>query len=210
MEERREPVFSSRPIGIIRSPFQDPAGMPIQPQGARGVRGSVEVFAEFRAGLADLEGFSRIILIYPFHRSAGYNLVVTPFLDTSPRGVFSTRAPRRPNAIGISIVRLEEVKDGELVIGDVDILDGTPLLDIKPYVAAFDAYPDERSGWLEGCDERVISARSDGRFLGFPGDPRGGKHHAPGERRGPSGGPGIHFRSVSVSPGWVKSPRRSA
>ena len=113
MEERREPVFSYRPIGIIMSPFQDPAGMPIQPQGARGVQGSVEIYEEYRPGLSDLEGFSRIILIYPFHRSAGYSLVVTPFLDTRPRGVFSTRAPRRPNAIGLSIVRLEEVKDGD-------------------------------------------------------------------------------------------------
>jgi len=171
MEERRVPVFSYRPIGIIRSPYRDPAGMPIQPPGARGVQGWVEIYEEYRRGLSDLDGFSRIILIYPFHRSAGYSLVVTPFLDICPRGVFSTRAPRRPNAIGISIVKLEEVRDGELVIGDVDILDGTPLLDIKPYVPAFDAYPDERSGWLAGCDERVVSARSDGRFRDSPGDP---------------------------------------
>ena len=165
-----EPIFSYRPIGVIHSPHHDPAGMPIQPGGARGVPGRVEVFGEYRAGLADLDGFSRIILLYPFHRSSGYSLVLTPFLDTCPRGVFSTRAPRRPNAIGLSIVQLTGVKDGELEIRDVDILDGTPLLDIKPYVPAFDSYPDERSGWLEGCEEKIGSARSDRRFLDAPGD----------------------------------------
>jgi tRNA-Thr(GGU) m(6)t(6)A37 methyltransferase TsaA len=170
MEGKRTPVFTYRPIGLIRSPFHDPAGMPVQPGGARGVRGTVEIFGEYRAGLADLDGFSRIILLYPFHRSRGYSLVVSPFLDIRPRGLFSTRAPRRPNALGLSIVRLIGVKDGELAIEDVDILDGTPLLDIKPYVPAFDAYPDEKSGWLTGCDERVASARSDGRFGENPGD----------------------------------------
>ena len=172
MDEGGTPVFSYRPIGIIRSPYQDPAGMPVQSGGAAGIRGRVEVFGEFRAGLADLDGFSRIILIYPFHRSEGYGLVVTPFLDKHPRGVFATRAPRRPNAIGLSTVRLIGVEGEGLAIGDVDILDGTPLLDIKPYVPAFDAYPDERSGWLEGCDEWIGSARSDGRFLERPGNSR--------------------------------------
>ena len=161
---QEEQVFSYRPIGVIRSPFRDPVGMPIQPGGASGIPGTVEVFEEYRAGLADLEGFSRIILIYPFHRSAGWSLAVTPFLDDRKRGVFATRAPRRPNAIGLSIVRLVEVRGGVLAIEDVDILDGTPLLDIKPYVPAFDSFPDERSGWLSGCDGRVASARSDGRF----------------------------------------------
>jgi tRNA-Thr(GGU) m(6)t(6)A37 methyltransferase TsaA len=166
----RPQVFTYRPIGIIRSPFRDPAGMPIQPVGARGVPGRVEVFEEYRAGLADLEGFSRIILLYPFHHSQGYSLVVAPFLDTRPRGLFATRAPRRPNAIGLSIVRLTGVMEGELAIEDVDILDGTPLLDIKPYVPAFDSYPGERSGWLTGCDERVTGTRSDRRFQETPGD----------------------------------------
>ncbi|HMK15553.1 MAG TPA: tRNA (N6-threonylcarbamoyladenosine(37)-N6)-methyltransferase TrmO, partial [Methanomicrobiales archaeon] len=170
MPEQRDRVFSYRPIGVIRSPYQDPEGMPIQPGGARGVVGKVEVFAEYRDGLADLDGFSRIILLYPFHRSSGYSLVVTPFLDTRPRGLFSTRAPRRPNAIGLSIVRLTGVLEGELDIADVDILDGTPLLDIKPYIPAFDSFPDERSGWLGGCGERVVTAKSDGRFLHRKGD----------------------------------------
>ncbi|HVN65893.1 MAG TPA: tRNA (N6-threonylcarbamoyladenosine(37)-N6)-methyltransferase TrmO [Methanomicrobiales archaeon] len=168
---QEERVFSYRPIGVIRSPFRDLVGMPIQPGGARGVPGAVEVFEEFRAGLADLEGFSRIVLLYPFHRSAGWSPLVTPFLDDRERGVFATRAPRRPNAIGISIVRLEEVRDGELAIEDVDILDGTPLFDIKPYVPAFDSFPDERSGWLTGCDEKLASVRSDRRFQGPSGGP---------------------------------------
>ena len=169
-EARGAGSFRYRPIGVIRSPFRDPAGMPIQPGGARGIAGRVEVFGEFRAGLADLEGFSRIILLYPFHRSKGYSLAVIPFLDTRERGVFATRAPRRPNAIGLSMVRLTGVRDGELLIGDVDILDGTPLLDIKPYVPAFDSYPDETSGWLTGRAGEVGSARSDGRFGDFPAD----------------------------------------
>jgi tRNA-Thr(GGU) m(6)t(6)A37 methyltransferase TsaA len=170
LAKEKAPIFSYRPIGIIRSPYLDPAGMPIQPGGARGVRGHVEVYEEYRPGLADLEGFSRIILIYPFHRSAGSSLVVTPFLDNQPRGVFSTRAPRRPNAIGLSIVKLVEVREGELEIEDVDILDGTPLLDIKPYVPVFDSFPDERSGWLTGCNGKIGSARSDGRFRDQLGD----------------------------------------
>jgi tRNA-Thr(GGU) m(6)t(6)A37 methyltransferase TsaA len=160
---RREPL-SLVPIGVIHSPFTDVAGMPIQPNGARGIRGTVEIFEEFNEGLNDIEGFSRIILIYAFHRCQSYQLTVTPFLDTTPRGVFATRAPRRPNPIGLSIVRLIEVKGATLVIEDVDILDGTPLLDLKPYVPAFDSYPDASSGWLEYVANGAESFRSDKRF----------------------------------------------
>jgi tRNA (adenine37-N6)-methyltransferase len=152
------------PIGTIHSPFTDPAGMPIQPAGAVGVLGSIVLDREFQAGLQDLSGFSRIILFYPFHRSSGYSLAVTPFLDTVTHGVFATRAPRRPNAIGLSIVRLVEVHGCELIIEGVDILDGTPLLDIKPYVPAFDAYPDEAAGWLANCGGAVGTKKADTRF----------------------------------------------
>jgi tRNA (adenine37-N6)-methyltransferase len=152
------------PIGTIHSPFTEPAGMPIQPAGAVGVQGSVLLDPEFQPGLADLSGFSRIILLYPFHRSTGYSLVVTPFLDTTAHGVFATRAPRRPNALGLSIVRLIEVHGCELIIEGVDILDGTPLLDIKPYVPAFDAYPEEAAGWLAGSEDTVGTTKSDTRF----------------------------------------------
>jgi tRNA-Thr(GGU) m(6)t(6)A37 methyltransferase TsaA len=115
--------------------------MPIQPAGACGVRGTVEVFPEFCGGLDDLGGFSRIILVYFFHRSHGYALRVVPFLDDRERGVFATRAPRRPNPIGLSVVRLVAVQGCRLVIEDVDVLDGTPVLDIKPYVPSIDAIP---------------------------------------------------------------------
>jgi len=139
-------------------------GMPIQPTGARGIRGTVEIFSEYAEGLRDIEGFSHLFLIYVFHRCPSYNLVVRPFLDITPRGVFATRAPRRPNAIGLSIVRLIEVNGSTLFIEDVDILDGTPLLDLKPYVPVFDAYPDALSGWLEQSAHDAEVFRSDERF----------------------------------------------
>jgi tRNA (adenine37-N6)-methyltransferase len=160
------PVFSFTPIGTIHSPFTELAGMPIQPAGAEGVRGTVQIDEQFRGGLHDLDGFSRIILIYAFHRSQGYDLEVIPFLDTVPHGIFATRAPRRPNAIGISIVHLVSVNGCELVIEGVDIVEGTPLLDIKPYVPEFDCHANEKSGWFAGCGERVARARADSRFCG--------------------------------------------
>jgi tRNA-Thr(GGU) m(6)t(6)A37 methyltransferase TsaA len=138
--------------------------MPIQPAGAAGVRGTVEVSEEYRAGLKDLDGFSHIILLYRFHRSSGFNLEVLPFMDTEPRGVFATRAPRRPNPIGLSVVELERVEDGVLHILNVDILDGTPLLDIKPYVPEFDSHATIRTGWLEQARKTVQSRRADARF----------------------------------------------
>ena len=167
MTPRTKTAISYIPIGVIHSPFAEPTGMPIQPAGAEGVRGTIKIDEQFRAGLRDLAGFSRIILIYSFHRSQGYDLEVIPFLDTEPHGIFATRAPRRPNAIGLSIVRLISVHDDELVIEGVDIVDGTPLLDIKPYVPEFDCHPDERSGWLAGCGDRVSGIRADGRFCGI-------------------------------------------
>lgn len=164
MTSPAERAVSFTPVGTIHSPFTEPAGMPIQPLGAAGVRGSVVIDEQFREGLRDLSGFSRIILLYHLHRSQGYALDVIPFLDTVPHGIFATRAPRRPNAIGLSIVRLISVNGCELVIEDVDIVDGTPLLDIKPYVPEFDCYPDEKSGWFAGCREKVVHARADQRF----------------------------------------------
>ena len=142
--------ISYRPIGVIHSPFQTIEGMPIQPAGAAGVQGSVEVWQEFAAGLQDLEGFSHIILLYHFHRVKEARLVVTPFMDTEPRGVFATRAPKRPNPIGLSVVRLVGREENVLHIENVDILDSTPLLDLKPYVPALDAYPEAWVGWREG------------------------------------------------------------
>ena len=154
-----------KPIGIIHSPFKKLSGMPIQPAGARGIKGTVEVFDEYRAGLKDLEGFSHIILLYRFHRSDGYELEVKPFMDDVARGLFATRAPRRPNPIGLSVVRLLSVDGGLLNIENVDILDGTPLLDIKPYVPRFDQQEEVKSGWLEISGEKVETIRSDQRFV---------------------------------------------
>jgi tRNA-Thr(GGU) m(6)t(6)A37 methyltransferase TsaA len=154
------------PIGTIHSPYTEPAGMPIQPAGAAGVKGTVVIDEQFRAGLRDLDGFSRVILIYAFHRCTGYSLDVVPFLDTRSHGIFATRAPRRPNAIGISIVRLVRVTGCELEVEDIDILDGTPLLDIKPYVPSFDCFPEGKAGWFGDCRDRVADARADHRFSG--------------------------------------------
>jgi len=153
-----------KPIGVIHSPFKDLDGMPIQPAGASGIKGTVEVFEEYRTGLNDLDGFSHIVLLYLFHRSQGFSLHVVPYLDTQMRGVFATRAPRRPNAIGLSVVQLDMIKDGMLQIQNVDILDGTPLLDIKPYVPEFDAQVKVRTGWLENVKGTVKHRKSDDRF----------------------------------------------
>ncbi len=155
-----------RPIGVIRSPFTTLEDMPIQPTGARGVEGTVELKDEFAEGLEDLEGFSHIYLLYHFHKSRGFSLTVIPFLDKTPRGLFATRAPKRPNPIGLSVVRLEKIEGGTLHIADVDVLDGTPLLDLKPYVPTFDAANagKVRSGWIDKSEKSAAGIRSDGRF----------------------------------------------
>ena len=138
-----------KPIGIIHTPFKETAGMPIQPLWARGVKGTVEVYADYADGLVDLDGFSHIILIYHFHLSKNYSLRVKPYLDDRRRGVFATRAPRRPNQIGITVVRLERIDGTTLHVQNIDVVDGTPLLDIKPFVPAFNFADDVRIGWLE-------------------------------------------------------------
>lgn len=138
--------------------------MPIQPAGAAGVKGTVEVFEKFRAGLKDLDGFSHIILLYIFHRSQGFKLEVVPYMDTQPRGLFATRAPKRPNPIGLSTVQLDRIENGNLHVRNADILDGTPLLDIKPYVPEFDDYARIRTGWLEHARKTVDDRKSDDRF----------------------------------------------
>ena len=151
-------------IGLIHSPFKNIREMPIQSVGASGIKGIVEVFPAFTEGLKDVEGFSHIILLYHFHQIKESMLLVTPFLDSQPRGVFATRAPKRPNPIGLSIVKLDDIEGNILHVENVDILDGTPLLDIKPYVPEFDNHPADRVGWLEKAKGRVRSQKSDGRF----------------------------------------------
>ena len=154
-----------QPIGIIRSPFQQLVDIPIQPSAALGVQGRVEVNARYREGLADLVGFSHLILIYHFHQVTGFEMKVVPFLDTRERGLFATRAPKRPNPIGLSIVELLAVEDRVLRIANVDVLDRTPLLDIKPYVPYFDRPDVKRAGWVEKSKDQVQKKRSDDRFL---------------------------------------------
>jgi tRNA-Thr(GGU) m(6)t(6)A37 methyltransferase TsaA len=152
------------PIGIIHSPFEGIENVPIQSVAAGGICGSVEVFAEYAAGLKDLAGFSHIILLYHFHRVAQTRLIVVPFLDREPRGVFATRAPTRPNPIGLSVVRLLSVEGNVLRVENVDIVDNTPLLDLKPYVPEFDHHEVERTGWVAASGEKVKEKRADDRF----------------------------------------------
>jgi tRNA-Thr(GGU) m(6)t(6)A37 methyltransferase TsaA len=152
------------PIGIIHTPFRSVEGMPIQPAGAADVNGTVEIRPEYEQGLDGLDGFSHIILLYAFHLSQGYSLKVKPFLDEERHGVFATRAPRRPNPIGLSVVRLVRVEGCTLEVQGVDMVDGTPLLDLKPFVPQFDVPQVERIGWLEKNLERLTQARADSRF----------------------------------------------
>ena len=151
-------------IGTVHTPFQDIRGMPIQPSGASGIRGTIEIDSDYVAGLKDLEGFSHIILLYYFHQVRESKLLVIPFMDTQQRGVFATRAPKRPNPIGLSVVKLLSIEGNVLHVENLDILDGTPLLDIKPYVPEFDEHPAERVGWLEQARGMVLNKRSDARF----------------------------------------------
>ena len=153
-----------KPIGVIHSPFKEPKGTPIQPIGAKGINAWVEVFPEYAEGLKDIEGFSHIFLIYHLHLSKGSALEVKPFMDSEVHGVYATRAPSRPNPIGISVVRLVRVEDNTLHIQDVDIIDETPLLDIKPYVPEFDIRDVERIGWLEKNVPKLSTSKDDGRF----------------------------------------------
>ncbi len=155
-----------QPIGIIHSPFKNLKDMPIQPKGAAIREGEVEVFADFAEGLRDLDGFSHIYLLYQFHQAQRTELSVVPFMDTVARGVFATRSPLRPNHIGLSIVELVKIEANIVTIRGVDVLDGTPLLDIKPYIAAFDEILGSRSGWMQASREQVSAARSDDRFIG--------------------------------------------
>jgi tRNA-Thr(GGU) m(6)t(6)A37 methyltransferase TsaA len=151
-----------KPIGIIHSPFKKPDGMPIQPVFADGAEGIVEVLPQFAAGLKDLQGFERIWLIYWFDRASETKLIVKPFRDSSERGLFSTRAPCRPNPIGMSPVRLLRIVDNSLYVADIDVLDGTPLLDIKPYIPEFDCFEGSKCGWMQNLRRKTTPA--DNRF----------------------------------------------
>jgi tRNA-Thr(GGU) m(6)t(6)A37 methyltransferase TsaA len=152
------------PIGIIHSPFRHPEEMPIQPTSASSRPGTLEIYPEYAAGLQDLEGFSHIYLLYHFHKAGTAELLVTPFLDARPHGVFATRAPTRPNPIGLSLVKIARIEGNLVHIMALDILDETPLLDIKPYVPEFEQARAVRIGWLSKSRSRIRSAKADDRF----------------------------------------------
>ena len=155
-----------RPIGIIYSPYKTPEGTPIQPTHAQGLEAKVEVFPQYAEGLTDLAGFSHIYLIYHFHLSNKFSLMVKPFLDAEFHGLFSTRAPSRPNSIGLSIVRLTEIKENIMHVLNIDVLDGTPLLDVKPYIPEFDVRKVDKIGWIEEKIQKLDEVEDDGRFAG--------------------------------------------
>jgi tRNA-Thr(GGU) m(6)t(6)A37 methyltransferase TsaA len=163
MPSQNAPTLVLHPIGFIETQFEQPAGTPIQPSRARGARGRVFVETSYRAALRDLEGFERIWLLYWLHTTLGARLHVKPFLDSRERGLFATRAPGRPNPIGMSAVELLRVgEDGVLDVANVDMINGTPLLDIKPYIPEFDSHPGSRAGWFDGASSK--SRLADNRF----------------------------------------------
>ena len=152
-------------IGKIRSPFKKPEGTPIQPPGAEGIEGKIELFPEYEEGLKDIEGFSHLILLYHCHLAGKCSLRNTPFMEDREHGIFAIRAPSRPNSIGLSVVRLKKREGNILYIEDVDIVDGTPLLDIKPFVPEFDSRKEVKIGWLKNNVNKLSDKRDDGRFI---------------------------------------------
>ncbi len=165
--------FSLQPLGTIHSPFKELVNMPVQPKGAKEHYATIEFKREYQEGLKDLSGFSHLYLIYYFHKVKEPKLSVVPFNDktNTPRGVFSTRTPMHPNGLGLSVVELVSVEDNIVTIRGVDILDGTPLIDIKPYIENFDKIEgDVRSGWMKSTEKEVSKKRSDSRFIGEKDD----------------------------------------
>lgn len=153
-----------QPIGIINTPFKEQKGTPIQPTASINNEGTIDLFSEFMDGLQDLNQFSHIILLYHFHLSKKVPLIVKPFMDDKEHGIFAVRAPSRPNSIGISIVRLKKIENNILYINDVDILDGTPLLDIKPFIPEFDHRKTTKNGWYDNKVYELKDAKDDARF----------------------------------------------
>ena len=161
-----EDQFQYKSIGVIRTPFESPEGMPIQPVGADAADGTVEIDEAYADGLRDLSGFSHCILLYHFHAAADTaSLEVEPFLDDEKRGVFATRAPQRPNRIGLSVVEIDSVTEHEVNVRGIDVVDGTPLLDIKPFVPDFDVPNDAATGWIDATESAIKSKQADNRFL---------------------------------------------
>ena len=162
MNMENEMPLTIKPIGIIHSSLKEAKGSPIQPVFAKASEGIVEVSEPYQEALKDLDGFERIWLIYWFNKAIKFRPIVTPYLDTVERGLFATRAPCRPNPIGMSPVKLLRIENGRLFIAEVDILDGTPLLDIKPYISKFDKFEVSRNGWQDNVSGKPPTA--DKRF----------------------------------------------
>ena len=165
--------FEIESIATVESPFLNLVDMPVQPKGAKDTYATLVFKKEYQEGLRDLDGFSHLYLIYYFHKVRSPKLSVVPFNDKSntPRGVFSTRTPMHPNGLGLSVVELVRVEENRVTIRGVDILDGTPLIDIKPYIENFDKVEGEvRSGWMKSSQEEVSQKRSDSRFVEREGE----------------------------------------
>ncbi|MBP7612761.1 MAG: tRNA (N6-threonylcarbamoyladenosine(37)-N6)-methyltransferase TrmO [Paludibacter sp.] len=152
------------PIGIVHSPFKSPEGTPIQSVAAKGTEAIIEIFPQFSEGLTDLEHFSHIYILFDLHLAQKKELMVVPFLDNKPHGIFATRSPGRPNSIGISVVILDRIENNKLHVKNIDILDGSPVLDIKPYIPQFDVFENVESGWFPKNKETIENKIDDGRF----------------------------------------------
>jgi tRNA-Thr(GGU) m(6)t(6)A37 methyltransferase TsaA len=158
-------TISLNVLGTIKTPWKTPENMPIQPTGAKGFKGTVELYPEYVEGLEDIEGFSHIILIYQLHLVSKPQLKVVPFMDTKPKGIFATRSPKRPNKIGISIVEIEKVEGNIIHVLDVDMITNSPLLDIKPFFEDFDNRVGTKKGWLTNkTNLNKTNFKSDSRF----------------------------------------------
>ena len=144
-----ESEIKLKPIGIIHTPYKESKGMPIQGKFEKEITGTIEIFTEYEKGLKDIEGFSHLILVYYFHKAKEEKLRGKPFLEDEEHGIFAIRSPHRPNHIGFSIVKIKKREGNVITFSEVDILDGTPLLDIKPYVSHFDSRESVKNGWLE-------------------------------------------------------------
>jgi len=138
------------PIGVVHSPFKEPSGVPKDSTDGMNYQGTVEIFPQYKDGLKDLDGFSHIIILFYFHKSEYYHLISKPYLDDHPRGVFATRSPHRPNLIGLSVVKLLRIDDNIIYVRGIDMIEGTPVLDIKPYIPEFESNEGIKIGWLEG------------------------------------------------------------
>lgn len=161
---KKQQKIEFSPIGVVHSPFMTIEGMPLQPNSEHAKQGSIEIFLEFAEGLKDIEGFSHLILLYNFHKSKNFHLHVQPFLDSDFRGVFATRAPSRPNQIGLSVVEIEKVEGNIIYLKNIDVLNGTPLLDIKPFIPEFDAPVCIKKGWLGSMLSSHCKTKTDNRF----------------------------------------------